>query len=187
MMNNTRRAPTSRGHLSFIAYCSHRARRLGQRGVTLIEMLLVMGLLSIFLVTLATMFTAIADSHINTQTYSSVASDGRFTLARLEYDIRRASAVTTPASLGGTGSTLVLTIGGNSYTYALSGGVLQLTDNTGTAALTGNGVVVSGLTFQRIGNASGKDTIRYTFTLTSVAQSSDGKVTQTFTGTEELL
>jgi len=161
-------------------------RRLDVRGVTLAEMLIVMGLLAIFLVLIASLFTATIDSQNNTESYSAVTSDGRFVLARLEYDIRRASAVTTPASLGGSGSSLVLNIGGNSYTYAVVSGALQLTDNTGTANLTGNGVSISGVTFQRLGNTGGKDTVRYTFTLTSVAKSSNGSSVQTFTGSEEL-
>jgi prepilin-type N-terminal cleavage/methylation domain-containing protein len=161
-------------------------KKLGARGVTLFEMLIVMALLSIFLVLLTSVFSVSLDSQTQTQAFSAVATDGRYLVARLEYDIQRASAVTTPASLGGSGSTLVLTISGSSYTYALSSGTLQLTDPTGTANLTGNRATVSGLSFQRIGNASGKDTVRYSFTLTSTAQTHAGATSQAFTGTAEL-
>ena len=107
-------------------------------------------------------------------------------MARLNYDIARATAVTTPAALGGSGATLVLTIGGSPYTYTLSSGALQLTDPTGSANLDGGGTTVSNLSFQRLGNAGGKDTIRYSFKLTSTSVDKSGADTQTFTSTAEL-
>jgi prepilin-type N-terminal cleavage/methylation domain-containing protein len=161
-------------------------RTLTQRGVTLVEMLVVMGLLSVFLLVIATIFTSTLDIQSQSSSYDAVMTDGRFLMARLDYDIARATAVTTPASLGASGAGLVMTIGGNTYTYALSSGNLQLTDNVGVANLNGSGVVVSGLSFQRIGNTGGKDTIHYSFVLTSVAKPTGGTSSQTFTSTAEL-
>ncbi|MGH7241214.1 MAG: PulJ/GspJ family protein [Candidatus Saccharimonadales bacterium] len=163
-----------------------RLRNIGQKGVTLVEMLIVMGLLAVFLLIMTTIFTSTLDVQNQSNAYSATVSDGRFIMARLNYDIARASAVTTPASLGASGSSLVLTIGGNSYTYALSSSNLQLTDNLGAANLNGSGTAVSSLSFQRIGNTGGKDTIRYSFTLTSTTKHSGTADTQTFTSTAEL-
>lgn len=160
-------------------------RNLGQQGVTLVEMLLVMGLLGIFLVVLTSIFTATLDVQNQSQSYSATISDGRFIMARLNYDIARATAITTPAALGGSGATLVLTVGGSPYTYTLSGSALQLTDATGTANLNGGGATVSNLNFQRLGNVGGKDTIRYSFKLTSTAIDKSGADTMTFTSTAE--
>jgi prepilin-type N-terminal cleavage/methylation domain-containing protein len=159
--------------------------KLTQRGVTLVEMLIVMALLSVFLLVIATIFTSTLDIQSQSSSYDAVMSDGRFIMARLDYDIPLATAITTPASLGASGASLVMTIGGNTYTYALSSGNLQLTDNIGAANLNGSGTTVSSLTFQRIGNAGGKDTIRYSFTLTSIAKSTTGTTSQTFTSTTE--
>jgi hypothetical protein len=160
-------------------------KSLGQRGVSFIEVLLVMGMLSIFLMVMATIFTATIDTQTQTQGYSATLSDGRFIMARLNYDIARASAINTPASLGNTTASLVMTIGGNSYTYALSGSKLQLTDATGTADLSDYNATVSALSFQRLGNTGGKETIRYSFTITATAQQGSGAQTQTFTSTVE--
>jgi type II secretory pathway pseudopilin PulG len=147
-----------------------RCRQFGQGGVTLIEVLVVMGMLSAMLVVLATVFTSAADTQLQSKSYSATLSNGQFIMARLNYDIARASAVTTPASLGDSGATLTLVIGGNNYTYDVSGGDLRLTDNTGTDNLNGNDATISGLNFQELGNSGGKPTILYSFTVTSVAE-----------------
>lgn len=161
-------------------------RHIGRKGATLVELLIVMGLLAIFLLVIATIFTSTLDIETQSTSYNAVNSEGRFLLARLDYDIGRASAVTTPAALGGSGSSLAMTIGGNTYTYALSGNNLQLTDSNGTDNLNGNGVAVSAFSFQRIGNSGGKDTIRYSFILTSTSKATSGTSSQTFTSTAEL-
>jgi prepilin-type N-terminal cleavage/methylation domain-containing protein len=161
-------------------------KKIGQRGVTFVELLLVMGLLSIFLVILTTIFTSTLDVQNQTDSYSAVLSDGRFIMSRLNYDIARASAVTTPAAPGGSGSSLVMTVNASTHTYALSGNNFQLTDGTGPANLNGDGTTVSNLTFQRIGNSGGKDTIRYTFKLTSTTLHDATTDSQTFTSTAEL-
>lgn len=160
-------------------------RRLGQRGVTFVELLIVMGLLSFFLLILATIFTTTVDIEGQSQGYSATVSDGRFIMARLDYDIARASAISTPGSLGSTTANLVMTIGGASYTYAVSGNNLQLTDASGSANLNSDGTTVSAVTFQELGNGGGKPAIRFSFTLTSTAKHGSGQDIHTFTSTVE--
>lgn len=158
-------------------------RQIGQKGVTLVEMLIVMGLLSIFLLVMTTIFTSTLDVQNQSNTYSSVLSDGRFIMARINYDIAISTTITTPTTLGVTSTSLVLTTATNSFTYALSGGNLQLTDNTGTANLNSSGTVVSNLSFTKLGNTGGKNTTRYTFTLTSTSKHDGTTDSQTFTST----
>ncbi len=155
------------------------------QGFTLIEMMITIGLLSIFLVVLATLFTASIDVQTRSRTYSAVSNDGRFLLAQLDYDITRASAVTTPAALGASASSLVLTISGNTYTYAISSGRLQLTDNTGADYLTSSDDIISGLSFTKIGNSGGLETVRYTFTLAGPSTTASNNNSQTLTSTVE--
>ena len=160
--------------------------RIGQKGVTFVELLVVMGLLGIFLVIITTIFTSTLDIQSSTGSYKATVSDGRFIMSRLNYDIARASAVTTPAALGGSGATLVMTINATTYTYAISGNNLQLTAGANSGNLNGNGTTVSNLSFQRIGNIGGKDTVRYSFKLTSTTLHEGRADTQTFTSTAEL-
>ena len=161
--------------------------KLTEAGVSLVEMLIVMGLLAIFLVVITTVFTASIDTQNQSTGYSATTSDGRFIMARLNFDIMRATAICTPASIGASASSLVLSVGGScNYTYALSGSNLQLNDGGGAVSLnSSDSSVANTLTFQRIGNAGGKDTIRYSFTLTSNAKHSGGNDTQVFTSTAE--
>jgi prepilin-type N-terminal cleavage/methylation domain-containing protein len=163
-----------------------RLKRLDQGGVTLVELLIVMGLLAIFLTLLATIFTATLDIEGQTQSYSAITSDGRFVTTRLEYDISHASSITTPATLGTSGTSLELTIGSGTYTYDLHGNAMELTDPTGAANLTGDGVKVSDLSFQTVGNVGGKPTVRYSFKLTSTSLDNGHADTQEFEGTAGL-
>jgi prepilin-type N-terminal cleavage/methylation domain-containing protein len=162
-----------------------KAKRLGERGLTLVEILIAMGLLSIFLVIIATVFTSVIDIQAQTSSYSAVSSESRVIMSRLNYDIARSTAITTPAALGATSATLAMTVNASTYTYALNAGRLQLTDNIGAALLTGDAATVSALSFQRLGNSGGRESIRYSFTLTSVSQDRAGPEVQTFTSTVE--
>lgn len=154
---------------------------IGQKGVTLVEMLIVMGLLAVFLLIMTTIFTSTLDIQNQSAGYSAVVSDGRFIMARINYDIAQSASITSPTTLGVTSASLVMTTSTNSYTYALNGGNLQLTDNTGSANLNSSGTTVSNLSFTKLGNAGGKNTTRYTFTLTSTAKHSGTTDSQTFT------
>lgn len=157
-----------------------------QRGFTLAEALVVMALLAGFLMILTTLLTSAIDIQGNSESYSAVMTDGRFIMSRLDYDIARASAVTTPSALGGTSTSLSLTINSSTYTYALSGSDLTLTDPAGSANLNSSGTTVSNISFQALGNSGDKATIRYTFTLTSTRRHSSGYDVQTYTSTAGL-
>lgn len=157
-----------------------------QQGFTLAEALVVMALLAGFLMILTTLLTSAIDIQGSSESYSAVMTDGRFIMSRLNYDIARSSAVTTPSALGGTSTSLGLTINGNTYTYALNGSDLALTDPDGNASLNSNGTTVSNISFQALGNSGGKETVRYTFTLTSTRRHSSGHDTQTYTSTAGL-
>lgn len=138
-----------------------------QRGFTLVELMIYMALLAILLTVLTDTFVSIVDLQLESQSTTSVERDGRFLLAKLASDVTSASAITTPASLGGSGSTMTLVINGVSYTYSLSQGNLQLSNSLGTANLNSNETTISNLSFQRLGNSGGKHSIRITFTVTS--------------------
>ena len=151
------------------------------RGFTLIEMLIYMGLLSIFLVVLVDVFIATLNVRIEAAAVAGVEQDGRFIISRLSYDITRASSITTPASLGASGSTLTIVISGSTYTYSVVSGNLQVVINgSETINLNSSETTISGLTFLRIGNVGGKDTIQIQFTTTSSNLKKSGSETRTF-------
>jgi prepilin-type N-terminal cleavage/methylation domain-containing protein len=153
------------------------------KGFTLIELLLAMALMTILMLVITDIISSIINAQSQSESVSSTTQDGRFIMSRLDYDVQRASAVTTPATLGGSGSNLAITIGGTAYTYALNSGNLQLTVGADTSNLNGSDTTISGLTFQRIGNVGGKDTVRMTFTVTSKITTKSGAESRTFTTT----
>lgn len=139
--------------------------------------------MGMFLIVLTDVVSTTLNVQTESEATSSVSEDGRFLLARLDYDIQRATSITTPAALGGTGPSLVAVIGGVNNTYALVGGNLQLTNGTGTTNLNGSDSTISSLSFQKLGNSGGKETIRASYTVTSVAKTDQGQEARTFTTT----
>lgn len=136
-------------------------------GFTIVELLLYMGLMAILLVVMGGIFFSVLDLQLESQGSSDVQQDGEFILARIGYDVRRASSVTVPASAGQTGNSLVLVIGGTSYTYAVSGTDLGLSVGGVTQFLTSYGSNISNFSVTRLGNPGGKASLDISFTLTS--------------------
>jgi type II secretory pathway pseudopilin PulG len=147
-----------------------------EKGFTLVELIIYMGLLSGFLLILTSLFTAILDTRISTQAVSSVEQDGRFILSRLAFDINRASSILVPNA-----QSLVLTINGQSYTYSVNSSKLQLASPAGTDLLDGSGTTINNLNIQRVANLGGwEETFRIQFNLSSVAQRQAGSEVRDF-------
>lgn len=143
-------------------------------GFTLIEMVIYMGLLSVMLVVLTQTFTSIIQARLESQTTSNVVQDANFIINRFMYDISRATAVSAPSTYGTPTNNLAITVGGNSFQYAVSNGKLELTTNLGTDALNSLETTISNLQFNKIGS-NNVDTVQITFTLASVALKSSGE------------
>src|SRR3989344_4201404 len=143
-------------------------------GFTLIEMILYISLLTVLMTVLTSLFISILDNQLKTSETSEVEQDGRFIIARFIYDISQAQNITLPATVGGTSSSLQFTQSGINYTYSPSNGNLQLSDGTYTDMLNSYNTSISNLTFQRLGNASGKNTISVHLMVTSKIQSPGG-------------
>ena len=154
-----------------------------QQGFTIVELLIYMGILSILLVVLVQIFTALVDLRLESEASSGVEQDGRFVLSRMIYDIHRAQGIAAPVNLGDTGSALDLVIGGQSYQYALQGTDLMLTTPAGVQKVNGYETDVSGLSFKRLGNDTGKHSVQVTYTISSKTQVAGGAQTKTVTTT----
>lgn len=153
--------------------------------MTMVEILLYLALLSILVFVLTDMLISILSTRLESESYATVEQDGRFLLTRLEYDIPQASSISQPPSLGATTSALVMVVNGVTYTYQASGSSLALTNNNGTDMLQSSETSISALSFFRLGNPSGKDTIQVQFTLTGKTQRTGTGVgdSQTFSTT----
>jgi len=163
-------------------------RKINQfkKGVTLIEILLYMGILSIFLVVLTDIFVSILSVRSESEASSTIEQDGKYLLSRLSYDISRADSVSSPTAIGQTNNLLTLVIGPENYTYSTSGDNFTLSNDQGINFLNGSETIISDIQFTRIGNASvvgTKDNIKLQFTLTGRTQRNSGPEVKTFTTT----
>lgn len=156
---------------------------LNNKGFTLIELLLYMGIFSILLAVTLQMFGSVFELQLESQATSSVDVDGKFIINRFNYDIARATSITLPASVGASESALTILINSQNLTYSLSDGDINLNNaSTGTTdQLNSNETVASNVSFTRIeGDATGKDLIQMSFTLTSEVTKRKGKEIRTF-------
>jgi len=159
------------------------------KGFTLVELLLYMGLLTILLSVLTAIFVSALDVQLESQATSAVEQDGNFILARLAYDIRRASIINIPSTNGlPPTSNFEIVVDGVNYNYSTDGSDnLVLTNNLGTNNLNSYGSRILGLSVIRLGNTGGvEDTLKISFTVTSRAQRVSGPETRNFKTTLSL-
>jgi len=164
--------------------------KYSQKGASLIELLLYFSLFGILLTVVTDVMLRTSEFSLEAASKNDLQGDVRFITSRLAYDIHQASLVTTPANLGDSSQTLVLTVGTETHTYTLSGSNLAyertVGANTQTANINRNKVVVTSLNFQRLGNSGGKPTVKVTMELESVKREKAGpakKMLKTVIGT----
>ena len=145
-----------------------------KKGFSLIELVLFMGLYSIVLLVLTTLFAEIVQKQLELQSTTSVETDHTYILSRLNYDFNRADSVIIPDVIGDVSEQLTLVIEGIEYTYSVNGTAFELSGNGGTFQLNSPRTEVSDVTFQKIGNLSGSPTIKTKLKLNSKVQESSG-------------
>lgn len=124
-----------------------------RRGFTLIEFLIYVALLGIFLGVLTNILVTTLETLTESAQQSIVDIDAKYILGRLAYDVGRATSMTVSSG------TLTLDVG----TYTLANGNLLL----GSDRLNSFDSQVSNFVTTRIGNGTGKDTVKISFDLTS--------------------
>jgi type II secretory pathway pseudopilin PulG len=138
------------------------------QGFTLIEMIIYGGMLAVLLGVFTTIFGMIIDVQLESDATSTVQQDGQYILAKLSQDITKADSITTPATLGQSGSSLQLVRNSVTYTYALDGNSnLSVTTNAGSNHLNSYRTSLSNLQFTKRGNTGGKGSIQFSYTITS--------------------
>ncbi len=137
------------------------------RGFSIIELLLYTAILSSFLLMLTNVFVTMLEVQLESQASSVVVSDSRYLFARMAYDLGRASAIVEPVAIGAQSQSLIITVGGQTYTYAVVGDDLILTTASASGALNSFQSNVSNVSFRRYGNMNGKNSVRVFVRLTS--------------------
>lgn len=154
-----------------------------QRGITVVELLLYMGMLSVLLSILTSIFTSALNVQTESQATSSVVGDGNYILTKLKQDIHGAQSITVPSAPGEeTINDLQIIVDGISYSYSVDANEnLTLTDNLGTNNLNNYGTKISDFSVRRLGNVGGvEDTLRINFTVTGRVQKNSGLEIKSF-------
>lgn len=154
--------------------------KLNAKGFTLVEFIIYMGIFSILLLILTRMFTSTLDTQLETESASSIEQDARFVFMKLTSDIQAADSIVTPAAIGSSSSTLQITINGLTNIYALNNGNITLTNNNGTNQVNNYDTTISDLSFLRLGNDGGKNTITASFTILGKTKLAGGQESKNF-------
>lgn len=134
-----------------------------QKGVTIIELIVYIGLLSIFMLVLLDVFVTILNNKLETEATSSLNQDARYIYSKMSYDVANADSFTVPAATQ-------LNLNAGSEIYNLSGGNLLLNSER----LNSQETKVDNISFVKVGN-----TVQVSFTIESLVLLSSGEKTRT--------
>lgn len=154
------------------------------KGFSLVEFLVYMGVFSILLVVLSSLFATVIDAQLESKSTSSVDQDGRYIMAKLMHDFQANDPVIikTPAASGGSATSLAINLNNAPVdtTYSLdANNNLLLTDNGGASQLNTADTTISNLNVTRLG-AGDNATVRVSFTVTSTTRRKNGVETKTY-------
>lgn len=155
-----------------------------QRGLTLIEIIVYIALLSIVLLVVFDLLLTTSSLKSESESNLSLQKDESQIINRLNFEIKQADTIATPSSIGQTTASLSLTTGTETHTLILVGNnlVLQKTlgASTATANLNSDLTAVSALSFQRLGNTTGKVNLKINFTLTNLKTTQQGTLSKNY-------
>lgn len=155
-------------------------------GVTLIELLIVMGILPLLLLVISSTFGTFMEGQEQAVAQAAINQEQQYLLRKIDYDIVSASDVLLPAADGETGSVLQLQQGADTVYYSPSAITLMRSVDGVSTPVTTTRVLLDSFTVQRLGNAEGKDSIRLTFSLSSTASAQLGLLSRSVTTTYTL-
>ena len=145
-----------------------------KRGVTLIELVIYMSILSVLLLFFTDMFATLINKQLETESLSNVQQDANYLLSRFSYDFGRAASISLPAAPGAPANSLRLLIGSTFYSYSVSSGNLIVEHGGVQDTMNSSEVAISNPTFQRLGLGNSHDAIRITFDVTSKVKQQAG-------------
>jgi prepilin-type N-terminal cleavage/methylation domain-containing protein len=124
-------------------------------GFSLMELLIYMAIVSVIVVVLANIFIALSKGRGQVESRTEVSTALRFSIAKINQDIKAASSVVTPATASSTASSLVLVIGETETIYDIADGALRRTIGTQEPEIiTSSSVVVNNILFTRFENVN---------------------------------
>ncbi len=145
-----------------------------KRGVTIIEMVIYMSILSVLLLFFTEMFATLINKQLETESLSNMQQDSNYLLSRLNYDFTQASSIVLPAVPGVSAPSLRLMIGATLYDYYLTSGNLVIDHGGIQNQLNSSETSISNLSFRRLGVGNSRDVIQVKFDVTSKIKQPNG-------------
>lgn len=163
-------------------------RHSTQRGFTLVELLLYIGVASLLIVTISSFITLMWEARVKNRTIAEVEQQGLQAMELITQTVRNAESVTVP-SAGAQSSTLTVDAADaadDPTVFRESSGQLVIDEGSTptTTAVTNDHVTVSGLAFTNLSVSGTPGVVRIEFTITYNASADTNPYTyeQTFIG-----
>lgn len=141
------------------------------RGYTLIELLLYVGIVSTLLVGITLYFASVAEARVKNQTIMEVEQQGAMVMDHITNTVRNATSVSAPA-IGSSANqlTVVVPTGSLSPTiFDLSSEAIRIKEGVAAAiALTSSDIRVTSLSFTNMSRSATVEVVRVTFTMSHV-------------------
>ncbi len=123
-----------------------------QRGFTLLELLIYMGLFSGLLTILSAFFISTLETQSDAATAANLDADSWYLMSRFQHDLYQANSIVSPSSDGETTGTLTLNFEDHQVHYLLSDDKIIIVEDDQSASLLSNSITASNLSFTRLGN-----------------------------------
>lgn len=147
---------------------SNKQNNKNQQGFTLIELMLYIGILSIFIIVVSQFMYIFVRSQAKNQVISEVEQQGQQMMNLITQTLRNSQSVSSPTK-GNTDSSItvdVFDVASDPTIFALSGTVLQITQGANLPmSLSNSHILVSDLEFENVSKGKGPTTIKVNFTI----------------------
>jgi type II secretory pathway pseudopilin PulG len=143
-------------------------QKSGSAGFTLVEILVYMGLLTVFMFLLTSIFLSILETQAESVSTVTVEQESQYIMARMQYDLGRADEILTPPGLGDTSDEVVVSLDGQTVAFRLVGTQLQRQVGGDTLRLNATGLAVTTWQARRLGNEDGKHALEITMNVASI-------------------
>ena len=162
-----------------------------QNGFTLIETVIYVGIATILLSLIVSLYYDMQSARLKQQSIAEVEGQGLATLTLMTQTIRNAQVITVPAtSTSATSLSVTTYLASTTPTiFDVSAGVLRVKEGAGAVVpLTSTQVYVSALTFQNLSRPLTSGTVKFQFTLqhATTTQQFDSTYAKTFYGSATL-
>jgi hypothetical protein len=148
-----------------------------KKGVSLIELLVYVALLSIIILVLYDVFVVTGYTKITEIANSELSTNANYIISQVTYSVRSAETLTTP-NPGTSGQSLILN--GGAVTFVFANGELIKSEDAISAPVHTDDIILDSLSFQHITPSAIAPSVLMTFTAHSRHLGQGGPISKTF-------